>query len=55
MSEGGKPGITARIKIVAVNASDVTFTFVGDVTEYFKVGEEFMAKFVPVEEKKDSD
>jgi hypothetical protein len=44
---GGKPGITAKVKVVEVTATRVTFQFKDDDASYFEVGHGYVAQFQP--------
>ena len=57
MSEGGKPGLTAKVKVATAAGAEVVFEFdkVSDV-DYFEIGQEYIAHFMPTaEEKKDGE
>lgn len=44
---GGKPGITAKVRVITVTPNTVELQFKDDETKYFKVNDEFVAQFLP--------
>jgi hypothetical protein len=53
MSEGGKPGKTAKVVVLSVTVDTLTLGLKDQRdADYFKVGEEFVAQFMPTPDDK---